>query len=41
LATLRHWHALGITMISAGADFNYILTRARDTLKNIRTVQQD
>ena len=37
-STLEHWHALGINMISAGADYNYILTSACETLKNIKKV---
>ena len=36
--TLRHWHNMGIDMISAGADYPHILNGAADTLKTLKKV---
>ena len=37
--TLQRYHGMGINMITAGADFDYIRRGASDTLNRVRTMQ--
>ncbi len=39
-AVLRHWHELGINMISAGSDVDYVRNSALDTLQKLREAQE-
>ena len=39
LEVLKHWNDLGINMISAGADYDYVLTSAQNTLSELHSVQ--
>jgi len=39
--TLQYWYDMGINMISAGADYNFILAGARETLVNLRKCQHN
>ena len=36
---LKHWNDLGINMISAGADYSYVLEGAKNQLENLKKVQ--
>jgi len=39
-ATLRRYHEMGINMICTGADYDYILKGAKNTLETIRKVRE-
>lgn len=39
-ATLLRYHEMGINMICTGADYDYILKGARNTLETIRKVRE-
>ncbi len=34
--TIRHWHEMGIDMISVGSDYGYLLEKGREALKNLK-----